>query len=331
MSQETRAWLAENVLVGMTDKRGTAWHWRAGDNNHYPGPIPVEDIRRRLFHWEAVPGDVSVTVLGEQGVGVFQADDKQGWVRPDTGDVLGIHSKAWLPHQYGEWLLDGPAKLLDADLVCASAGLLKRSRVAWVGIELQETLTAAEGVQFRPVLTGATSMDGSLATTYITGAILPICDNTLSAALNSADTQWKVRHTSRSLGRLNEAREALGIVYALADDFAAEVEALTARIVTDAKWAEFVQAYTFPGPTPTDRSKSMAERQAGELHRLWKHDPRVAPWAGSEWGVVQAVSTYNQHLRTVRGAERAERNMLNVLNGKAGAADQHVLDLLARV
>ena len=56
MSEETVHDLNSSTLIGNTDARGTAWHYRAehqGDEpNHYPGPIPVADVQRRL---EKVP------------------------------------------------------------------------------------------------------------------------------------------------------------------------------------------------------------------------------------------------------------------------------------
>src|SRR5438034_224046 len=62
VSMETAEWLNRNVLIGYTRERGNAWHYRSaaqGDEpNHYPGPIPVDDIQRRLFHWRAIPGRV---------------------------------------------------------------------------------------------------------------------------------------------------------------------------------------------------------------------------------------------------------------------------------
>ena len=40
-----------------TAHRGTAWHYRRDlqgeEPNHYPGPIPVADVARRLFDWQA--------------------------------------------------------------------------------------------------------------------------------------------------------------------------------------------------------------------------------------------------------------------------------------
>ncbi len=40
MSRESLQWLNTNTLIGFTDQRGHAWHWRAqeqnGTSNHYP-------------------------------------------------------------------------------------------------------------------------------------------------------------------------------------------------------------------------------------------------------------------------------------------------------
>ena len=50
MSHETLQDLNVNTLIGNTDARGHAWHHRAEDqgeqSNHYPGPIPIEDVRQ---------------------------------------------------------------------------------------------------------------------------------------------------------------------------------------------------------------------------------------------------------------------------------------------
>ena len=66
MSKETLQHLNTNTLIGNTDHRGTAWHYRAeeqGDeSNHYPGPIPVEDVERRLFHWQAESRRIAVEI-----------------------------------------------------------------------------------------------------------------------------------------------------------------------------------------------------------------------------------------------------------------------------
>src|SRR5215212_6500999 len=80
MSQETHEWLNTNTLIGFTEKRGHAWHYRAEDqgaeSNHYVGPVPVEDVRRRLFPWHAIEGTVSSTVTLPSGLVVTITDDE---------------------------------------------------------------------------------------------------------------------------------------------------------------------------------------------------------------------------------------------------------------
>ena len=48
MSAETSTWLNTQTLIGFTDQRGHAWHYRADDQgdepNHYPSAVPVADV-----------------------------------------------------------------------------------------------------------------------------------------------------------------------------------------------------------------------------------------------------------------------------------------------
>lgn len=66
----------------------------------------------------------------------------------------------------------------------------------------------------------------------------------------------------------------------------------------------------------------MADRKRDGLQRLYRHDQRVAPWAGTAHGVLQAVNTYEHHEGTVRGATRAERNTLRTVTGSFGDLDR---------
>lgn len=330
MSRETRETLATQTLIGNVAQRGHAWHWRAGDDNHYDAEVPVEDVRDRLFGWAAVQGTVSATALTNTGVLHSEAKDKKAVMHGETGTVLGIHGSTYQIHQYDQWLIDNVATLLDADLVIGSAGVLQGGRKAWVQIELRETLEV-KGEMLRPFLTAATAHDGSMATTYIKGATRVVCDNTLASALGAkGEDVYKVRHSTHSLTRIGDARDALGIVHEMADEFTAAVNALTDQYVTDRQWADFVEKYTAT-PGTSERSKNMAETKARELYALWNHDERVAPWKNSAWGVLQAANTHSQHVRTVKGMSRAERNQLSLLNGTTRKEDQSALALLATV
>ena len=129
MSSETTQHLNTQVLVGFTDQRGTAWHYKKdeqGDEpNHYTQAIPVEDVLRRLFAWHAI--ELPMFVHTSQGE--VEVPNRKAIVRDDTFNVLGVPSKAYLPHQYDEWLLTKVGNLIDDDLSIGSAGLLKGGAV----------------------------------------------------------------------------------------------------------------------------------------------------------------------------------------------------------
>ncbi|MEZ0076246.1 DUF932 domain-containing protein [Planotetraspora sp. GP83] len=331
MSRESLEWLNANTLIGFTEKRGTAWHYRASmqseEPNHYPGPIPVDDVKRRLFSWEAVSSPVYVE---DPRGGISQVPGRQAILRSDNGHVMGIFSDGYEPHPYVEWLIHTISRLLDADLSIGSAGLLKGGAVAWVSVEVPENIRTPEGVEFRPHLFGATSFDGSLATTFKRAVTNIVCDNTMAAGLAERGQQVKIKHSRHSKFRLAEARDALNIVYALAEEFSESVRDLCRTSVNRWQWDAFLDAHV-PMPDQPGRSRTMAENKRDTLTRLWNHDLRVSPWCGTAWGVVQAVNTFTHHEQNVRGAERAERNMLRAVTGGIDELDRGTLRTLSAV
>lgn len=333
MSNESAEWLNRNVLIGFTAERGTAWHYRAtaqgAEPNHYPGPIPVADIQRRLFHWRAIPGRV---LTHTDLHGLRNCPDRMSVVADDTGEDLGIFMKDYEIHQYPDWLLEKVSALLDGGLSVGSAGQLKDRKQAWVSVEVPDTVHTPQGVQFRPHLLACTSHDGSLKTTYKRTVTNVVCDNTMGAALRGAGQVIKIKHSSGSKqGRLEvlSARQALDMVEILADEFAEEVRQLCELEVTDAQWRDFLLAHA--PDTGTQRSRTFASNRRTKLGELWQFDNRVSPWRGTAWGVLQAVNTYEHHHGTVRGASRPERNLSRTVTDHADTLDSTTLATLDRV
>ncbi|MCW2784993.1 MAG: hypothetical protein JWP74_1510 [Marmoricola sp.] len=350
MSRETLEHLNSSTLIGNTNARGTAWHYRADlqaeEPNHYPGPIPVEDVRRRLFDWEAVSRPIAVeqvadldtmTHLNEYGVPARWAtvSDKQAICRSDDDHVMGIFSNGYAAHQYDTWLVTTVANILDDSLSISSAGLLRTGAVAWVEVSVPESITTPEGVEFRPNLLATTSFDGSIATTFKRTITDVVCDNTREAALAETGQAFKVKHTKYSTARLVDARDALALVHTLAEDFAAEIQQQCSQQVPAASWRRFLDAYVprtdQVGHPLSGKAPTLADKKRSTLERLYAHDLRVAPWAGTAHGVIQAVNTYEHHEGTVRGASRAERNMLRTIAGDFGKTDREALAVLEKV
>ena len=228
------------------------------------------------------------------------------------------------------------ANILDDDLAISSAGLLRGGAIDWVEVSVPDNVTTPEGVEFRPNLLAATSFDGSIATTFKRTVTATVCDNTRGLALAEKGQQVKVKHTRGSRAQLAPARAALAMVHTLADEFTTEVAQLCATTVTDRQWATFFDQHVpildpASGQPLTGRSLTMADKKRGRLEALYRRDHRVAPWAGTAYGVLQAVNTWEHHDSVVRGAERSERNMLRTVNGDFGQLDRSTWHMLSAV
>jgi hypothetical protein len=73
-----------------------------------------------------------------------------------TRPALTRHGTHFQRHRVPWLLINNVEVILDADLHIGSAGLLRGGAVAWVQVEMADTLSAA-GVEFRPFLTATTS------------------------------------------------------------------------------------------------------------------------------------------------------------------------------
>jgi phage/plasmid-like protein (TIGR03299 family) len=353
MSQETSQWLNNNTLIGFTAERGHAWHYREEDQgneaNHYVGAIPIEDVRRRLFHWEAIEEalpPVPVAVLNSDGVDRYEVTDpnRKVVIRPrgalgqqDPGGILGVFTQNYQIHQFNQWLLENVATLIDDDLQIGSAGLLQMGGVAFVQIEFPETMHAAGGIEFRPHLLAATSMNGTLSTSYKRCVTLAVCDNTMEAALVEGGGRdsggLRIRHSAKSLNRLTEVREALDIVHSVGEEFQAQVDQLLNTKVSDGDWAKFLDEIApLPDQSKNPYGYSVAEKKRDAINSIYIDDERAGNWTGTAWGVLQTINTYNHHGTQVQGeAPRYERNMMQAIKGRMQKEDTDALKALTKV
>jgi phage/plasmid-like protein (TIGR03299 family) len=336
VSRETSQWLNTMTLIGFTNRRGNAWHYRVehqgSEHNHYPEAIPVEHVERRLFNFEFIEAPVFYLVNGEY---IESSEGRKGMLTSDTSEDLGSFKSGYQGHNYREWLLENVALILDDaknELGIGSAGLLRKRGSAWVSIEVPENIVTPEGVEFRPNLTPMTSFDGSLATTFKMHRTDIVCDNTRDMALAETGRVFKAKHTKYSGFKIHDAREALQIVHTMTDDFSREIAELCAWKVDEADFQRTLQVLV---PINDELSKAgitKAETKRSELRGLYKDDMRVAPWTGTAFGVLQAYNTWNQHFAGVRkGVPRVIRNYENLLSGKSHSADAEVLGVLRNV
>jgi phage/plasmid-like protein (TIGR03299 family) len=347
MSRETANWLNTRTLIGHTAKRGNAWHYRQAeqndDGNHFTGPVPLDRAVALLDSPQLTEATAEASVLTPTGVIHITDPSRKNIVRlpgsfgpDDKGAILGSHRSGYALHGYGQWLLRHSERILEhaeGELEIGTCGLLKGGAVAWAQFEMPSNVTTASGVELAPFFAATTSCDGSIATGYMIGTQLIVCDNTLAAADMQAErngNRVSVRHTVGSLDRVSDIQEALGLLVKATDAYSAQIDALAARRVSPAQFETFLTRWA-PEASDSKQAKTMAANKRGDLAKLYRTDERVTPWSGTAFGVLQAVNTYNHHVKRVVGETRYGRNQHDVLRGKAERNDRKTLSLLAGV
>lgn len=276
------------------------------------------------------PMHVSVPVLTPDGVG--SREDTVPGVRAvlrDSDDaILGVVGSRYHPIQNGEMfsLLD---TLVDSgDAKYETAGSLAGGRVVWMLARMDRVLSV-DGDDVTPYLVATTSHDGRSALTIATTPVRVVCMNTLRWGLQQAKSKWTTRHTASATRRVQEAREALGIVHTAYDAFEVEAQALIAQEVTNLDFRRIVNALV-----PVDTT-SMSDRQVefridrqSQLRDLYSPDrPTIGPYYGTGWGVLNAVNEWDLWSRPVRG-DRMERHAAETIGSGFGMTD-HAAKVLA--
>lgn len=344
MSAETMNWLRENIRIGFTGDDGPAW-W-AGDNymadgSHFDGPVPTDEVER-LLSVEFVETEIFAQWTDADGNRqVVKDPTRKGIVTPDNGSMLGVFKQGYQVHDYKQWTADQIASILDTsrgELGTKSVGLLRNRGVAFMQVQLTGTGLEVGGYPFTPYILAATSVDGTLSSTYATGVTAAVCDNTLAYALSAAVSKLKIKHSSKSAGRIGEIRDALGLVYQAGDDFAQAAAVLQDIEVTNADFTAWLDEVA-PVPSPDPKSSTGGAKYTNAvkfrsgLTDMWTYDAKVKDWNGTAFGVLQLDNTYRTWKRNVAGADggRLERNMLNMVTGVTAKEDEKALDALAKV
>ena len=198
---------------------------------------------------------------------------------------------------------------------------------------MPESIEVLEGFKIRPHLMATTSHNSSIATTYKKVTTFVVCDNTYAVALKENGEQYSIRHTKNSGMRIQDARDALGIVHKMTAEMSKHISELS-NVDVPYLMFERILDEVMPLPitsrlanTPAQNALSRANNKRDTIYDLYRNDPRVAPWRGTGLGVVQAFNTYNQHYSGT-DKNRTERNIMGILNGAAQKSDKRILALL---
>lgn len=225
-------------------------------------------------------------------------------------DILGVVGERYNVVQneelfsFGDTILDGGGRW-------ETAGSIKGGRQVFGSIALErESVIDPFGVSdvVKTYLLVNTSHDGSVAIQASVTPVRVVCANTLNVALggrgrNAAKQSFKIRHTQTANGKVQAAREALGITNAYMDKFDVMAKELFAQEVRSDLYARIIQA-AYPMPeTDSKGSLKKWETKVDLIDSIYS-GPTNNMISGTGWGVLNAMTERLDWYRTARGGNQ---------------------------
>lgn len=220
-------------------------------------------------------------------------------------DVLGIVGERYVPLQ-NEELFDFADNILHSGGRWETAGSIKGGRIVFGSVALErETVLDPNGVsdKINTYLLVNTSHDGSISIQASITPVRVVCANTLNLALGnrgrggSVKQSFKIRHTQTATGKVQAAREALGLANQYMDEFDKMANTMIETEVSKNKFDEIVLALY---PKPKDEAKGATKRWENKLDLI--NSIYVGNYnntiTGTAWGVANALTERLDWYRT---------------------------------
>ena len=213
-------------------------------------------------------------------------------------DILGVVGERYRILQ-NEELFDFGDALLDGGGRWETAGSIKGGRQVFGSLALErETVLDPTGVEdkINSYLLVNTSHDGSIAIQASVTPVRVVCANTLNLALGtgvgrnrSVKQSYKIRHTQTAQGKIQAAREALGLANVYMDEFDKLAQEMIQQTVTNDK---FHQIMLMAYPKPEDDKKGAVSKWQTKLDLI--EDIYTGAYnhtiAGTAWGALNALT-----------------------------------------
>jgi len=223
-------------------------------------------------------------------------------------DILGVVGERYHVMQnedlfsFGDNILDGGGRW-------ETAGSIKGGRVVFGSLALErETILDPNGVadKVKTYLLINTSHDGSIAIQASITPVRVVCANTLNLALgsikkkNGVKQSFKIRHTQTASGKVQVARETLGMANKYMDAFDIMAKAMIEKEVTAMDFHNIVLASY---AKPEKDSKGAVKKWENKIDVI--NDIYTGEFngmiAGTAWGAFNALTERLDWYRSARG------------------------------
>jgi phage/plasmid-like protein (TIGR03299 family) len=222
----------------------------------------------------------------------------------DAGkDVLAFVGKKYRPFQ-NEALFEFADNILDGGASWESAGSIKDGRVVFGSMVIpREFILDPQGANDKTVtyLLVHTAHDGSSSVQANITPVRVVCQNTLNMALNGSKQSFKIRHTSGTQARVDEARRVLGLTFGHMDNFEVIARQLFEVEIDNKRFHEIISAvYPMPDSSAGKASLTKWESKVDLITDIYHQSPTMTNIKGTAWGALNAMTERIDYFRSAR-------------------------------
>ena len=227
-------------------------------------------------------------------------------VRTTDESVLGMVKSRYVPFQNRDAFTFADNLVDSGEAKYETAGSLRGGRQVFLTMKMPTEIMVAGEDRHELYILLRTSHDGSKAVGVYLTPIRVVCMNTMTLATDSRNVKakWAMPHVSTLDGKLQEARDTLKMTYKYADLFAEMGTKLTKVKVTTDQSVALLESVFPVRPRTNEKIEAVMEC----LKTSEKNG-----YAGTGWGLMNAMTEYHEHYRD---RIQPEATFLNTIDGE---------------
>jgi len=311
----------------ITDDRVTAWH-ASGLLVRGNEPLTIDEV------WERVP-DISSQVVSHDVVVNGQiAKRYRANVREHDNHLLGIVGNRYHIVQNRNAFVFGADVIEQSGAIIDSVGVVDDGAIVWFALNLNHDVQIAgmDTEKLSTYLLISNGHDGKHALTASVVTLRLSCNNQLAFTVRNAKRKVSIRHTSTIDGRIQKARQALGISFRYTDEIAKIGERLIQEPISSSNVDEWLTSIMPMPEDPSDRQIVLTENKRDAVRSTLASAPDLADIRDTKWGFLQAVSDWENHqsrIRVTQNNDAGQARMSRLLNGTQTASNRALALLTA--
>ena len=206
------------------------------------------------------------------------------------------------------------------------AGALGGFKVVWGLADIKATIRIGDD-EIKQFLFGITSFDSSMSTQFGQTNVRMVCENTIKQALSQkAASALKIRHTSKSHRRLQDAREALSMIKSDFMKTGERLQFLANRYVNPVDMNNLLEAVIAApvGKPDTERESKRHQNILNTIIDLYESNDRDAfpEQRGTVYNMLNAFTNYVDHERSTRTRDGENETLQRAKSSLFGQGNQ---------